>query len=105
MTIDNLFAAMADPNRRKLLETLRGGRRSAGELAARFAISPPAVSQHLRVLLDAGLVGVEKRKTSRIYYLRKEGFSELQGYLDSFWDDRLWLPKSLAEEEVRSSRD
>jgi len=102
--IDTIFHALADPNRRKLLDTLRAGRRSAGELSAMFEISAPAVSQHLRVLRDAGLVGVEKRKTSRIYYIRKEGFADLKGYLEPFWDDHLALLKSLAEDEERSRK-
>jgi len=102
--IDTIFQALSDPNRRKLLETLRTGRRTAGELSSLFAISAPAVSQHLRVLRDARLIDVEKRKTSRIYFIRKEGFADLKQYLDPFWDDHLSLLKTLAEDEERSRK-
>jgi DNA-binding transcriptional ArsR family regulator len=103
--INHLFAAMADWNRRKILELLLTGSKTAGELSSDFEISNSAVSQHLKVLFDAGLVGVEKRKTSRIYYLRMEGFKDLQQYLGQFWDDHLLVLKRLAEDEQRSRRE
>lgn len=84
-----------------MLELLIRGNKSAGELSSAFEISGSAVSQHLKVLLQAGLVGVEKRKTSRIYYLKKDGFNELEQYLGQFWDDHLIVLKRLAEEEER----
>jgi DNA-binding transcriptional ArsR family regulator len=66
-----------------------------------ISFSGSAVSQHLKVLLQAQLVGVEKQKNSRIYYLRKEGFEDLQQYLGQFWDDHLTVLKQLAEAEER----
>ena len=84
-----------------MLEILKTGRRTAGDLSSMFEISGSAVSQHLKVLLQAQLVGVEKQKNSRIYYLRKEGFEDLQQYLGQFWDDHLTVLKQLAEAEER----
>ncbi|XID90794.1 ArsR/SmtB family transcription factor [Paenibacillaceae bacterium WGS1546] len=99
--IDHIFLAFADSNRRKMLELLNQGSKSAGELSSAFEISGSAVSQHLKVLLQAGLVGVEKRKTNRIYYLKKDGFNDLEQYLGQFWDDHLSVLKRLAEAEER----
>ncbi|MCQ6559896.1 ArsR/SmtB family transcription factor [Paenibacillus mendelii] len=104
MNIDQLFTAMAEPNRRRMLELLRSGGKSAGELSSVFDISNSAVSQHLKILSNSGLVAVEKRKTSRIYYLRKEGFQDLQQYLNQFWYDHLLVLKQLAEEEERENQ-
>lgn len=98
---NNIFAALVDSNRRKMLEILNQGKRTAGDLSSFFEISGSAVSQHLKVLLQAGLVGVEKQKTSRVYYLRKEGFEDLQQYLGQFWGDHLSVLKQLAEAEER----
>lgn len=100
-----LFLAFADENRRRILEELRRGRRTAGQLCELFDISKPAVSRHLKVLRDAMLVDVEKHKTSRIYYLRREGFESIQQYLDRFRDDGLRMPKALAEEEEKEKAD
>lgn len=101
MKIDHLLTALGEPNRRRILEILLTGSKSAGELSSLFEISSSAVSQHLKVLSEAGLVKVEKRKTSRIYYLRKEGFQDLQQYLSPFWQDHLLVLKQLAEDEER----
>ncbi len=99
--INPIFIALGDPKRRRMLEILKHGQRTAGDLSSLFEISASAVSQHLKVLLEAKLVGVEKRKNSRIYYLRKEGFDNLQQYLGQFWDDHLGMLKHLAEAEER----
>ncbi|MFC4597206.1 ArsR/SmtB family transcription factor [Cohnella hongkongensis] len=99
--INHIFIALGDPKRRRMLEILKHGKRTAGDLSSLFEISASAVSQHLKVLLEAKLVGVEKRKNSRIYYLRKEGFESLQQYLGQFWDDHLGMLKHLAEAEER----
>lgn len=99
--INNIFIALGDPKRRRMLEILKHGKKTAGDLSSLFEISGSAVSQHLKVLLQAKLVGVEKQKNSRIYYLRKEGFADLQQYLGQFWDDHLSVLKHLAEAEER----
>ncbi len=79
------FEAIADPNRRHLLEELRRGAKTVGELATGLPISRPAVSQHLRVLLDAGLVHARAEGTRRIYSVQDNGFISLNLWLDQFW--------------------
>lgn len=81
------FAAIADANRRMLLETLRRGPRTVNELAGGLPVSRPAVSQHLKVLLDAGLVSVRAEGTRRIYALEEDGFLGLNIWIDQFWRD------------------
>jgi DNA-binding transcriptional ArsR family regulator len=79
------FVAIADPNRRYLLEELRRGPKTVGQLAAGLPVSRPAVSQHLKVLLDAGLVEVEVEGTRRVYAVSAVGFTGLNLWLDQFW--------------------
>lgn len=86
MTFADAFLAIADPNRRYLLEELRRGPKTVGELAAGLPVSRPAVSQHLKILLDAGLVDVEARGTRRVYAVSTGGFMKLNIWLDQFWD-------------------
>ena len=80
------FTAISDGNRRYVLEELRRGPKSVNELASGLDISRPAVSQHLKVLLDAGLVSVSTQGTKRIYALNPAGFLSLNIWLDQFWD-------------------
>lgn len=89
MSYEEALVALADPSRRAILERLRQGAASVGELASGLPISQPAVSQHLRVLRDAELVVPRKEGARRIYRLRGEGLSELREYVESFWDDVL----------------
>jgi DNA-binding transcriptional ArsR family regulator len=86
MRLDDAFLAIADPNRRHLLEELRRGERTVSDLAAGLPVSRPAVSQHLKVLLDAGLVGVRVQGTRRFYAISNDGFLRLNIWLDQFWD-------------------
>ncbi len=79
------FAAIADPNRRYLLEELRRTPRTVNELASGLPISRPAVSQHLKALLDSDLVTVRAEGTKRIYSVNTQGFSKLNLWLDQFW--------------------
>lgn len=79
------FAAISDPNRRFLLEELRRGPRTVNELAKHLPISRPAVSQHLKALLDSGLVAVTAHGTRRVYAIRNNGFDRLNLWLDQFW--------------------
>ena len=89
MAYDNALAVLADPTRRKVFERLRGGPRPVNMLAAGLPVSRPAVSQHLKILKDAGLVEERSEGVRRIYSLRREGLAELREWLDSFWDDAL----------------
>ncbi|MFD1745207.1 ArsR/SmtB family transcription factor [Rhizobium helianthi] len=84
MTTDP-FAAIADPNRRHLLEELRRAPRTVNELAEGLPISRPAVSQHLKALLDCNLVTVTSEGTRRIYCVNVKGFQKLNLWLDQFW--------------------
>ena len=81
------FEALGDPTRRELLRRLADGDRSVTELAATLPISRPAVSRHLRVLKDAGLVDEVPRGTWRIYHLREEGIEAVRAYLEQVWGD------------------
>lgn len=85
MTATDAFLAIADPNRRYLLEELRRGEKTVGELAAGLPVSRPAVSQHLKVLLDAGLVNARSEGTRRVYAVSAAGFMKLNIWLDQFW--------------------
>ena len=93
--------ALGDPTRRAILERLRGGARAVGELAEGIPVSRPAVSQHLRVLEQAGLVVARKRGTRRLYRLDPDGLDELRAALDSFWSDALAAFAAAAQEEAR----
>jgi DNA-binding transcriptional ArsR family regulator len=79
------FSAIADPNRRHLLEELRRGPKTVNELASGLPVSRPAVSQHLKVLLDAGLVSARADGTKRVYAVNEPGFLKLNIWLDQFW--------------------
>jgi DNA-binding transcriptional ArsR family regulator len=83
------FTALGDPTRRAIFEQLRGGPRSVGELAGSLPVSRPAVSQHLRVLREAGLVADRKEGTRRLYRVAPQGVAELRDYLNEFWDEVL----------------
>jgi len=85
MISTDAFLAIADPNRRHLLEELRRGPKTVGELAAGLPVSRPAVSHHLKVLLDAGLVSARSEGTKRIYQVSASGFMQLNVWLDQFW--------------------
>ncbi len=86
------FAALADRTRRNIVEALATGERSFGELADRFEMSRPAVSQHLKVLREAGLVNVRAEAQRRIYRLDDDALSDIEGWLErvrQFWNPRL----------------
>ncbi|WP_457299086.1 ArsR/SmtB family transcription factor [Phyllobacterium sp. P5_D12] len=86
MVETDAFAAISDPNRRYLLEELRRGPKTVNELATGLPISRPAVSQHLKALLDARLVSVKAKGTRRIYAVDDNGFFHLNLWLDQFWN-------------------
>lgn len=93
--LSDAFMAIADPNRRHLLEELRRGPKTVNELASGLPVSRPAVSQHLKVLLDAGLVNAKPEGTRRIYTVSNAGFLKLNIWLDQFWDaEQLGSPGS-----------
>jgi DNA-binding transcriptional ArsR family regulator len=95
------LGVLADPTRRAVLDRLRGGPLSVGEIAAGLPVSRPAVSQHLRVLREAGLVSERREGTRRLYRLDPDGVGELRAYVESFWADALGEFKAAAESEGR----
>jgi DNA-binding transcriptional ArsR family regulator len=93
--------AIAAPHRRQILTLVRDEELAAGEIAAHFDVTRPAVSQHLNVLKEAGLVSERRNGTRRLYRARPEGLAELKAFLEGFWDDRLGALKREAEKEER----
>jgi DNA-binding transcriptional ArsR family regulator len=91
------FEALGDPNRRAIVELLSSGGRSVREIADELPISRPAVSRHLRLLKEAGLVGEEPQGTRRIYYLHDEGVEAVQDYLTSVWGEAMARFRLVAE--------
>ncbi len=99
MAYAEAIAALADPTRRSVFETLRAGPRSVGDLAAGLPVSRPAVSQHLRVLKDAGLVRERREGTRNFYSVDGDGLADLREYFEGFWDEALAAFKAAAESE------
>ena len=89
MTYGRALQCLSDPTRRRVFEKLRSGPQSVGVLARGLPVSRPAVSQHLRVLKDAGLVGNRSEGARRVYYIDPQGLGELRRWLDEFWSDAL----------------
>jgi DNA-binding transcriptional ArsR family regulator len=96
-----VFEAVAQPTRREILRLLASGELSAGSIASKFEVSQPAISQHLKVLREAGLVAERREGTRRIYRMRAEGLGELHDFLADLLPPRLERLKQLAEEEQR----
>ncbi|MCZ8515772.1 metalloregulator ArsR/SmtB family transcription factor [Paenibacillus filicis] len=99
--IDRAIHALTEPRRRDILHLVRDGELTSSAIASHFDISAPAISQHLKVLEEAGLVVVRRAGTKRFYGIRREGFAELKQYIESFWDDSLMKLKEAAEQEER----
>jgi DNA-binding transcriptional ArsR family regulator len=97
MTNALAFAALADPTRREVFERLAGGPRAVGELAEGLPVSRPAVSQHLKVLKEAGLVVDRAEGARRVYQIDPRGLGQLRAWLDRFWDVALEAFKAEAE--------
>jgi DNA-binding transcriptional ArsR family regulator len=104
MAYGSALAVLADPTRRQVFERLRGGPRPVNQVAQGLPVSRPAVSQHLKVLKDAGLVEERSEGVRRIYSLRREGLLELRDWLDSFWDDALDAFKLEAERAYKAKK-
>ena len=97
-----VMAALADPMRQEILEKLRAGPRPVGEIAAGMPISRPAVSQHLKVLKDSGLVAETRRGTRHYFAIAPEGIGALRAYLDELWGDALGaFARHVAKEQSR----
>lgn len=97
--VDDVTRAIAEPRRREILALVRDRELSAGEIASRFEITRPAVSQHLGVLRDAGLLNERRDGTRRLYRARPEGLAGLRDFINQFWSERLQRLKLAAELE------
>jgi DNA-binding transcriptional ArsR family regulator len=104
--IDTTLAALAEPRRRRILIELGAGELSAGEIAARFDVTRPAISQHLAVLRHAGLVAERRQGTRRLYRTRREGLEPLREWVDGFWAGSLDALKAAVEgDRARATKD
>src|SRR3954453_22735686 len=97
--------AIAAPRRRQILSLIRGRELSAGGIAAQFDVTRPAVSQHLNVLKEAGLLPERRNGTRRLYRARPEGLAQLKAFLEEFWDERLEALKREAEKEEQTKHE
>ena len=100
--VSTAFSALGDPTRRAILERLASGASAVGDLARDFPVSRPAVSQHLKVLKDAGLVTDRADGTRRIYQVHPPALEALRSYLDGFWTAALDRFKQAAEARPRT---
>lgn len=99
MAYADAIQALGDPTRRTVFERLREGPRSVGDLARGLPVSRPAVSQHLRVLKQAGLVRERREGTRNYYSVNGDGLADLREYFEGFWDEALTAFKAAAESE------
>src|SRR3954469_4038194 len=102
MHVEAALKAIAEPRRRAILTLVRSGELTAGEIASHFDVTRPAVSQHLNVLKEAGLVSERRHGTQRLYRARPERLAQLKAFLEEFWDERLDALKREAESEERA---
>src|ERR671911_1476016 len=103
--VEEAIRALAEPRRRRILELVAKRELSAGQIASKFDVTRPAISQHLTILKEAGLVEERRDGTRRLYRTRPEGFADLRTFLERFWDEGLERLKLAAElEEGRKRR-
>jgi DNA-binding transcriptional ArsR family regulator len=103
--VDAALRAIAEPRRREIIRLVWSSELSAGAIADRFReVSRPAISQHLRVLMDADLLTERRDGTRRLYRARRDRIQQLRAYLDAFWSDRLGALKTVAEREAKRRR-
>ena len=99
MAYEDALPALADPTRRKIFERLRHGAKPVGVIAKGLPVSRPAVSQHLKVLKEAGLVDDRAEGTRRVYYVDPSGLADIRRWLDQFWDEALEAFRAEAEKD------
>lgn len=102
--MDAALQAISEPRRREILRLVWRQEMPAGEIASHFSVTRPAISQHLRVLREAGLVDERRDGTRRLYRARPQGLAELRAFFESFWDDSLDRLRSAAEAEQERMR-
>lgn len=99
--MQTVLRALAEPRRQQILRLISRRELAAGEIAASFSVSRPAISQHLQVLKAAGLVSERRLGTRRLYQARPEALAELRAFIEQFWDDALARLAEAAEAEQR----
>jgi DNA-binding transcriptional ArsR family regulator len=99
-----MLRALAEPRRVAILKLVHTRELRAGEISRVFRTTRPAISQHLRVLIKAGLMTERREGTRRLYRIRPQAFAQLRSFLDTFWDERLAKLKAVAEAEARHRR-
>jgi DNA-binding transcriptional ArsR family regulator len=105
MTYGTALTALAEPSRRQVFERLKSGPLAVGALARGMAVSRPAVSQHLKVLKEAGLVVDRAEGTRRVYSIDPQGLAALRGWLDQFWDEALVAFQAEVEQPSKKKRE
>jgi DNA-binding transcriptional ArsR family regulator len=100
MAYGSALTALADPTRRRVFERLRKGGLAVTQIARGLPVSRPAVSQHLKVLKEAGLVREERDGTRRIYEIDPKGLGQLRRWLDQFWDEALEAFRAEVEKDT-----
>jgi DNA-binding transcriptional ArsR family regulator len=103
--VEAALKAIVAPRRRHILALVRDEELTAGEIASHFDVTRPAISQHLNVLKEAGLVNERRNGTRRLYRARPEGLTELKEFLEDFWSEKLDALKHEAEKEERSKHE
>ncbi len=104
MAYQQALTALADPTRRQVFERLKSGPQAVGAIARGMPVSRPAVSQHLKVLKEAGLVGDRAEGTRRVYYIDPQALGALRAWLDQFWDAALAAFQAEAERKSNPQR-
>jgi DNA-binding transcriptional ArsR family regulator len=102
--LDEVFRALAEPRRRQILRLVTHFELAAGEIAGTFEVSRTAVSQHLTVLKNAGLLDERRDGTRRLYRARREGLAALRGFLEDMWSESLDVARALVEQDAREDR-
>jgi DNA-binding transcriptional ArsR family regulator len=102
--MDAVLRAIADPRRREIIRLVRVDERSAGDIASQFDVSRPAISQHLTILREAGLVTERRDGNRRLYRARPEALAGVRAYIEEFWTDHLEGLKVSAEAEEVAQR-
>ena len=102
--LDEALRAIVEPRRREILRLVRDRELSAGDIADHFEITRPAISQHIRVLVDARLLTERRAGTRRLYRASPEGLADLRSYLEEFWEDELARLAAAAEAEEKGTR-
>jgi DNA-binding transcriptional ArsR family regulator len=103
--MDDVIRALSAPTRREILRLVRDGEMTAGSIAAQFTMTRPAVSEHLRVLRESGLVSERREGVRRLYRARPEALAQVRAYIDQFWEDSLDRLRLAAEAEQQQQRE